>query len=172
MNCTEVLQESMPVEEFNKMVDAKIAAIKDDEVIAFVDGSYDVSQEKSAFAAIMITSGGNRDTLYKSFTKNLDKDFIALRNVAAELEGVKEAINWSVTYNKKKITVFYDYEGIEKWANATWKANKKGTQEYQKKVSKYRENLEIIFVKVLAHSGDFYNEKADMLAKKAVGING
>mgnify|MGYP000450038389 FL=1 len=50
----------------------------------------------------MITSGGNRDTLYKSFTKNLDKDFIALRNVAAELEGVKEAINWSVTYNKKK----------------------------------------------------------------------
>ena len=53
-----------------------------------------------------------------------------------------------------------------------WKANKKGTQEYQKKVAKYRETLEIIFVKVLAHSGDFYNEKADMLAKKAVGING
>ena len=44
MNCTELLQESMPVEEFNKMVDAKIAAIKDDEVIAFVDGSYDLSQ--------------------------------------------------------------------------------------------------------------------------------
>ena len=130
MNCTELLQESMPVEEFNKMVDAKIAAIKDDEVIAFVDGSYDVSQEKSAFAAIMITSGGNRDTLYKSFTKNLDKDFIALRNVAAELEGVKEAINWSVTYNKKKITVFYDYEGIEKWATGEWRPKKELTKKY------------------------------------------
>ena len=128
MNCTELLQESMPVEEFNKMVDAKIAAIKDDEVIAFVDGSYDVSQEKSAFAAIMITSGGNWDTLYKSFTKNLDKDFIALRNVAAELEGVKEAINWSVTYNKKKITVFYDYEGIEKWATGEWRPKKELTK--------------------------------------------
>ena len=101
-NSTEFLQDSMSAEDFNKMVNARIATIKDDEVIAFVDGSYDVSQEKSAFAAIMITSGGNRDTLYKSFTKYLDKDFIALRNVAAELEGVKEAINWSVTYNKKK----------------------------------------------------------------------
>lgn len=49
---------------------------------------------------------------------------------------------------------------------------KKELKNIKKKVAEYRENLEIIFVKVLAHSGDFYNEKADMLAKKAVGING
>ena len=32
--------------------------------------------------------------------------------------------------------------------------------------------MDIVFVKVLAHSGDVYNERADKLAKKAVGING
>ena len=53
-----------------------------------------------------------------------------------------------------------------------WKANKPGTQEYQRKVKEYRQDLKIAFVKVLAHSGDFYNERADVLAKKAVGING
>lgn len=172
MNCTEVLQESMPVEEFNKMVDAKIAAIKDDEVIAFVDGSYDVSQEKSAFAAIMITSGGNRDTLYKSFTKNLDKDFIALRNVAAELEGVKEAINWSVTYNKKKITVFYDYEGIEKWATGEWRPKKELTKKYVSFIIDKKQVIEIEFIKVPAHSGVELNEEVDTLAKNALLAKG
>lgn len=93
-------------EDFNSMVNNRIASLNEEEVIAFVDGSYNVDEEKSAFGAILISSGGNRDTLYKAFTKNLGEDFIALRNVAAELEGVKEAINWSITYKKKKVDSF------------------------------------------------------------------
>ena len=34
----------------------------------------------------------------------------------------------------------------------------------------YRKQLPIVFMKVEAHTGDFYNEQADQLAKKAVGI--
>lgn len=109
-------------DDFNTMVDDKIAILADDEVIAFVDGSYDVTEEKSAFGAVIISSGGNKDILYKAFTKKLGQDFISLRNVAAELEGVKEAVNWAITYKKKKLTIFYDYEGIEKWAIGEWKA--------------------------------------------------
>ena len=33
-----------------------------------------------------------------------------------------------------------------------------------------RQKIQISFIKVLAHSGDIYNEIADQLAKKAVGI--
>ena len=36
-----------------------------------------------------------------------------------------------------QICIYYDYEGIEKWANGLWKANKIGTQAYQKKVAMY-----------------------------------
>ena len=43
-------------------------------------------------------------------------------------EGVKEAINWSIACSKKKITVFYDYEGIEKWATGEWRAKKNLTK--------------------------------------------
>ena len=118
----------------------------------------------------MIIEG--QQVIKEMYGKGNDENYVSMRNVAGEILGSICAMEYANSNGYKQICIYYDYEGIEKWANATWKANKKGTQEYQKKVSKYRENLEIIFVKVLAHSGDFYNEKADMLAKKAVGING
>lgn len=107
-------EDTISTEDFNSMVNNRIASLEEDEAIAFVDGSYNVEEEKSAFGAIIISSDGDRDILYKAFTKNLGMDFIALRNVAAELEGVKEAVNWSITYKKKRLIIFYDYEGIEK----------------------------------------------------------
>ena len=68
------------------------------------------------------------------------------------------------------ITIYYDYEGIEKWANGIWKANKAGTQRYKEFVAKQREKIEISFSKVAAHTGVKYNEMADQLAKAALGL--
>lgn len=154
--------------DFNSMVNDRIASLKENEVIAFVDGSYNVKEEKSAFGAIIINSDGSRNSLYKAYTKNLEADFIALRNVATELEGVKEAVNWSTENKKKKITVFYDYEGIEKWATGEWKANKDITKKYVSFIQQKKQNIEIEFIKVLAHSGIELNEEVDALAKKAL----
>lgn len=159
-------------DDFNTMVDDKIAILADDEVIAFVDGSYDVTEEKSAFGAVIISSGGNKDILYKAFTKKLGQDFISLRNVAAELEGVKEAVNWAITYKKKKLTIFYDYEGIEKWAIGEWKAKKDLTKKYVSFIQEKKNYIDLEFVKVLAHSGIRLNEEADRLAKDALLAKG
>ena len=103
-----------------------------------MDGSYDVTQEKSAFGAIIFSHGSNRDILYKAFTKQLGEEFISLRNVAAELEAVKESINWAIQYGKSKISIYYDYEGIEKWADGQWKANKAITKEYVRFIQEKR----------------------------------
>ncbi len=159
-------------EDFNSMVNDRIASLEEGEVIAFVDGSYNAKEEKSAFGAIIISCGGNRDTLYKAFTKNLGADFIALRNVAAELEGVKEAVNWSIAYKKKKLTVFYDYEGIEKWATGEWKAKKDITKKYVSFIQQKKRSIDIEFIKVLAHSGIELNEEVDALAKNALLAKG
>lgn len=164
--------EAVSRENFNAMVDERIFSLKEDEVIAFVDGSYDVSEEKSAFGAILISFDGNKDTLYKAFTKNLGEDFIALRNVAAELEGVKEAINWAVTYKKKKIIIFYDYEGIEKWATGEWRAKKDLTKKYVAFIQEKKRSIGVEFVKVPAHSGVVLNEEVDALAKNALLAKG
>lgn len=159
-------------DDFNAQVEMRISSLDKNESIAFVDGSYDVTGEKSAFGAIIFSHGGQRDTLYKAFTKNLGEEFISLRNVAAELEGVKEAINWAVQYQKSRLTVYYDYEGIEKWATGEWKANKSIPKEYVRFIQEKRTSLQINFVKVPAHSGVKYNEEVDSLAKSALLAKG
>lgn len=159
-------------EDMNTIVESRISSLTEDEVIAFVDGSYDVTEEKSAFGAIIISCGGNKDTLYKAFTKQLGEEFISLRNVAAELEGVKEAVNWSVLYKKKKITIYYDYTGIEQWAIGQWKAKTIITKNYVSFISEKRKLIDIFFVKVAAHSGINLNEEVDALAKNALLAKG
>ncbi|MCM1542913.1 MAG: viroplasmin family protein [Blautia sp.] len=161
-------KENISEEELNKRIEKQINTLSADEVIAFVDGSYVEKSRKSGFGVIIISEGGNRDLLYKAFTENLGKEFIELRNVAAELEGVKEAINWAITYGKRKITIFYDYDGIEKWTNGEWKAEKNLTKQYSDFISKKKKNINIEFVKVPAHSGIELNEEADALAKRSL----
>lgn len=160
------------VQDINKMIDDKINNLKEDESIAFVDGSFDVKAEKAGFGVIIISHGRDKDTLYKAITKNLDEDFIKLRNVAAELEGVKEAINWAIKYNKRKITIFYDYTGIEEWANGSWRAKTSITKKYVSFINEKRKSIVIEFVKVAAHSGIIYNEEADALAKSSLLAKG
>lgn len=159
-------------DDLNSQVEKAIAALNKNEVIAFVDGSYDVTQKKSAFGAIIFSHGGNRDVLYKAFTEDLGKKFISLRNVAAELEAVKESINWALQYNKSKISIYYDYEGIEKWTDAQWKANNTITKEYVRFIQEKRALLQIEFIKVPAHSGVQFNEDVDAIARNALLAEG
>ena len=162
----------VPCEDLNAQVENRIAILAEDEIVAFVDGSYDVTEEKSAFGVIIFSHDGNKDILYKSFIKGLGEEFISLRNVAAELEGVKEAINWAIKYNKKKIAIYYDYEGIEQWATGQWKAKKTITKDYVRFIEEKKSFLEIEFIKVPAHSGVKFNEEVDAIAKNALLAKG
>ena len=71
--------------------------------------------------------------------------------------------------NKLKIRIWtlYDYKGIEAWAKGDWKTNTDLTENYKKYYDKIKDELEVIFIKIKAHSGDYYNNLADELAKRA-----
>lgn len=156
------------VEQINIEVEEELKKLGTNEVIAFVDGSYSSSDDKSGFGAIIIDNKGVQTPLYKAFTKQLSADFLDLRNVAAELEGVKEAVKWAIAYNKSRIKIYYDYEGIGKWADGSWKANKEITRQYVNFIHEKRMLITIEFCKVPAHSGIEYNEMADKLAKNSL----
>ena len=69
--------------------------------------------------------------------------------------------------------MFYDYEGIEKWATGEWRAKK----ELNKKnmflfIQEKRKIIDIEFIKVQAHSGVELNEEVDTLAKNALLAKG
>ncbi|MCP1111561.1 viroplasmin and RNaseH domain-containing protein [Lachnospiraceae bacterium PM6-15] len=164
--------EDVDIDALNLELEKKIGDLGETESIAFVDGSYDASEEKSGFGVILLSYDNARDTLYKAFTKQLGEEFIKTRNVGAELEGVKEAINWAITSGKSKITICYDYQGIEEWAVGNWKAKNEIAKKYVSFIRDKRSLLDIEFIKVPAHSGINYNEEADALAKKSLLTKG
>lgn len=135
-------------------------------LIAYVDGSYDHSQLRYAYGCVLVLPE-EEVTLNGSDNQ---EDYVSMRNVAGEIMGSRQAILWAIENGYKKITIYYDYEGIEKWADGIWKANKPGTRQYKAFVAEKRREIEISFQKVAAHTGVKYNEMADRLAKEALGI--
>lgn len=151
----------------NQKIDLEIKSLQDGEVIAFVDGSHSLDadgKEKYSFGVLLITNE-SEDSLYKAF---VDKAYMESRNIAGEIEGVKQAVLWAINSNKQRIKIFYDYEGIEKWATKEWKAKVQVSQEYSKFFDEKSKLINIEFEHVKAHSGIVYNEKADELAKRAL----
>lgn len=138
----------------------------DTHLVAYVDGSYEHSMRQYAYGCVLVLA---EDTVTLNGSGN-EEDYVTMRNVAGEILGSEHAIRWAVEHGYSSITIYYDYEGIEKWANGIWKANKAGTQRYKEFVAKQREKIDISFSKVAAHTGVKYNEMADQLAKAALGL--
>lgn len=136
-------------------------------LIAYVDGSYNKKTKEYGYGCVLLEG---QKVIGQYNGKGHHVDYVNMHNVAGEIAGAHKAIDYAIQHKYPMVCIYYDYEGIEKWANQIWKANKIGTKAYQKYIQDSRKYIEIKFVKVLAHSGDFYNEMADRLAKKAVGI--
>lgn len=140
--------------------------IKETEALAFVDGSYKKGTLEYGYGGVIILNDGE----IEFSKKGKDKEVLKSRNVTGELFASVFAISEAIRLKKKKITIFYDYEGISSWADGKWKCNIPLTIGYKEKIDSLRKEIEICFVKVKAHSGDIYNERADFLAKKSLGI--
>lgn len=140
-------------------------------VRAYVDGSFDSGSGRFSCGVVIVET----DPEGKSETTELnsvfdDEDAAQQRNVAGEIMGSKVAIDWCRTNGIKAVEIYHDYEGIGAWADRRWKANNPLTQGYRDFVEEARKSMDITFVKVKAHAGNKYNELADKLAKKALGI--
>ena len=146
----------------NSQIEQKIANIDSDSIIAFVDGSF--FQNVYSYGAVIIS---NDAVVEKSDSFTDDKN-IESRNVAGEIMGAKCAISYAISQKKKNISIYYDYQGIERWANKSWKANLPLTKEYVSFIDEARKHINIDFTHVKAHSGIVYNERADSLAKEAI----
>lgn len=135
-----------------------------DTVTAFVDGSYDASKKRYSFGLVALGLG----TIHEDYCD--DFLFLEMKNVAGELMGAMEAMDYCIKNKVKNLNLFYDYEGVAKWALGEWTANKLGTQDYKIFYDSIKDKLNVKFYKVPAHSGITYNERADKLAKKALEI--
>lgn len=136
---------------------------------AFVDGSYNPKTKISGWGGFLVLEDGTEVELSGSTDK---PDMTEMRNVAGEIMGCMDAVQEAMGKNLSVLHIYYDYMGIECWATGAWKANKPGTKAYavfmQNAMKEF--HMDIRFHKVAAHTGIPGNERADRLAKAAVGI--
>ena len=139
----------------------------------YVDGSYNEKTKTGGYGAVILFG----TSVPPRYVKGCVVDDLAMlhHNVAGECMAVYQALHeldhiWALNrYPEPEVTIHYDYEGIEKWATGDWKATKPFTQWYQNQMQIAYEKFDLKFVKVKAHSGDEWNDKADRLAKEACG---
>lgn len=135
---------------------------------AFVDGSYNTETGVYGYGGFVCVDGKRH---YIQGHGN-DVEMASMRNVAGEIEGSLAAVKKAKELGLSKLSVYYDYAGIEQWATGGWKCNKSGTIAYRDFMRQAKaDGIDIDFVKVKGHSGIEGNEIADSMAKSAVGIS-
>ena len=89
----------------------------------YVDGS--CLDEAVGYGLVVLKDGQVVDELYGPVAEEAVQ---GMRQVAGELQAVQEMISWCQEHGVSEVSLFYDYEGIEKWTTGEWKASKAATQ--------------------------------------------
>lgn len=137
-----------------------------DALLAYIDGSF---LEGSVYSCgcVFLHKGNLIAEISKKFS---DEELGSMRNVAGEIKAAQLAMDFALKNKYKELIICHDYEGISRWPLGEWTPTRKGTRAYKKYYEEMTKKIDIKFVKVKAHSGNEYNEMADRLAKKALGI--
>lgn len=130
---------------------------KSNEVRVYVDGSFSNANAHAGWGFVAVKD--NKEIFSAS---GVSKEPALSRNIDGELQASIEAILWAEKENIE-ITICHDYEGIGRWATGEWKANSEVAKQYVDFIRKHKVPH---FVKVSAHSGNKWNDRADELASE------
>ena len=136
------------------------------EAIAYVDGSFNPDTNEYGAGVAFFCDG----SLTELSRKGSNPDAATMRNVSGEVMASMMAMNEASRRGLTRLVIYHDYQGIADWCTGAWKTKKEGTRVYKEFYQQMRlSGLDIQFVKVEGHSGDTWNDRADELARSAVG---
>lgn len=140
-----------------------------DAVDIFVDGCFNVESQQAGYGYFIDGKGTrikNNGIVPDEYVNR------SLQNIAGELWGTLEAIKFAIANKIDRVNLYYDYEGIKNYALNIWYSTNNFIKNiYIPAISSLRNKIKINFIHVYSHSGNYGNEIADQMAKKAVNIN-
>lgn len=144
--------------------------LNDGNLHVFVDGScVDPSDENSDYSWGYIIYQNNVEI---RLAASIGKEKLHSGNVSGELEAAMEVAKYvdsiKETLNGKKVFLYYDFVGIEKFLTGEWTPVKEGPKKYKSFMEEYKKLF--TFVDVESHTGVKGNEAVDRLAKRVLGL--
>lgn len=146
----------------------------------YVDGSYYKKTPKVTYGGVVVVQDKNtpKEIIHGvRHVKTEKSEFVSANNAGGELiaalVGIIDACQvLSCVDGKHMVNIYYDYKGVKEFLNGgEYQARKAGPQFYVgavESVKKVNPNVELKFHKVIAHTGDKFNELADTIAKGVV----
>lgn len=119
-------------------------------------------RRRIGWAYVIVQNGAE---LHRESGQDIPVDSARHRNVAGEITAVLKALAWCQAHDITTVTIHHDYQGLASWATGAWKATTPLTQMYVQTIR--NSGVIIHWDKVAAHSGDFYNDLVDRLARNA-----
>lgn len=158
---------AVPKPESKEIVEPAVSKDMDlDKPYAFVDGSFNSDTGVYGYGGYLFDG----TTKHPLQGHGNNPELVSMRNVAGEIEGSMAAVRKAEELGIREMTMFYDYQGIEKWATGQWKTNKDSTKAYAEFMKPENRSVGLSFVHTKGHSGIEGNEIADVMAKNSVGI--
>lgn len=132
---------------------------------AYVDGSVlsiDGGLEHIGYGVVFVYRKKVKDRL---FGRVKETSYFPYKNVSGEVFAVAQAVAYAVSNCYDYIEIYHDCRASRDWAEGHSKPSNQMSKSYRDFLDYASKFVEIKFVKVQAHSGDFYNNYADALAK-------
>lgn len=157
------------LDEGSKLLKKDIGTYPYDCLHIYVDGSYNNFTEEYSYGLIAvredvvqyIESGASKDDSKKS-----------IRQIAGELMAAVRAVEYALETGESKVVIIHDYEGICYHATGFWDRKEESSIRYYNRMNELMSRgIEVIFVKVDSHTGDFYNELVDEKCKEKINID-
>jgi ribonuclease H-related protein len=77
---------------------------------------------------VLILESGRE--LYRATGTDVPAEARSQRNVAGEILAVRHGLSWCREHGIERVSVYYDYEGLEAWVTGRWQARNPFTAAY------------------------------------------
>lgn len=135
----------------------------------YVDGSYNINTEMYSYGVVAV-----RNNIIEYIESDCARDNSKknIRQIAGELQGAVKGVEYALSKGDKRVVIFHDYEGICHHATGFWERREESSVEYYNKMNGLiSKGIEILFVKVDSHTGDFFNELVDEKCKEKLSVS-